>query len=90
MKIDEHERWQDERAATGRERDRQREPHRHPRCVVAPRSTRLSCPTCSAPVFAPAGSIGEAITCTGPDCHAELRTRSVDGAIVLVLADGEP
>lgn len=86
MKPDDHERWQDERAATGRERDRQREPHRHPRCIVAPRSVRLFCPICNGPVFAPTDSIGESITCTRPDCHTELRTRSVDGAVVLVLA----
>ena len=78
---DEHQLWQDERAATLR--DRQREHHRHPRYIVAPRTIRLSCPRCNGPIYAMTDSIGETITCTHPDCHAELVTRSTDGAVGL-------
>ena len=78
---DEHQLWQDERAATLR--DRQREHHaafRHFKPGRA-RTVRLSCPRCNGPIYAMTDSIGETITCTHPDCHAELVTRSTDVAI---------
>jgi hypothetical protein len=89
---DEHQIWLDERAATLRDRDHQREPRaafRYFKPGRAPaRTVRLSCPQCNGPVYAMSDSIGEAITCTHPDCHAELVTRAVKGAIGLVPVEG--
>lgn len=94
MKATEHELWQDERAAVLRERDRQREPSfgraflvRRPHAGPPPRTVRLSCPQCNGPVFAMTDSVGELVTCTHPDCHAELRTRMQGGAIVVVQVE---
>lgn len=46
--------------------------------------TALECPSCCGPVFAPADSDGETITCT--DCAAELVTARVSGGVVALLA----
>lgn len=93
MKATEHELWQDERAADLRERDRLREPSMsrprlpmvRPHAGPPPRTVRLACPQCNSPVFAMTDSVGEAITCMHPDCHAELRTCVAAGVITLVV-----
>lgn len=45
--------------------------------------TQFSCPACSAPVFTPADSSGEDLTCN--ECHSELVTAQVDGAVTAQL-----
>ena len=90
------ERWRDERAAEMRERDRQREPHRHPRCVIPCRSapvepatretviTQLSCAACRGPVFVPDDSDRESVNCAS--CDARMVTRqSIDGSVEVTL-----
>ena len=99
-RADEHELWQDERAADLRERDRSREPHRHPRTIpraveIAPRSpaaesVKLTCPQCNGPVFAMSDSNRDRLTCTEPTCGAQLTTRrALDGTVDIILIEIE-
>lgn len=92
MKATEHELWQDERAATLRSRDRQREPQRLFPAIRdgATRNNshtvRLKCPCCIGPIYVAADSDGESVTCMHPDCHAQLETFQLDGKVSLEIA----
>ncbi len=100
MKNDEHQLWQDERAADLRDRDRQREPHRYPRVIrraveiarqsAVTESVKLSCPACRGPVFAMSDARAVRLTCS--TCGAQLSTHrsDLDGSIGLVVVGGEP
>lgn len=95
MKLDDHEIWQDERAARLRERDRHREPVRlpsvRPHAGPPPRTLRLACPTCNGLVFASSDSDRERVECTEPSCRASLVTRlQLDGSIDLVPLEVSP
>lgn len=94
MKASEHELWKDERAATLRERDRQREPSLGRLLFTAKpghapaRTLRLECPLCRGPVFTMSDSDRELIDCTAPTCLATLVTRrALDGSVDLVITD---
>lgn len=93
MRHDDHDRWRDERAADLRERDRQREPHRHPRCVRPSQSAvsiRLECPRCSGPVYVSedCGRVRTELTCAA--CAAPLVTSQGADSIVLTETSSNP
>lgn len=48
----------------------------------------VACPRCNAPVFAPADSDRELITCTDPTCRSELVTRRGIEGLEVVERDG--
>lgn len=89
--IDEDRLWRDERAATLRSRDREREPQRlfpvlrdgaqRNNC----RTERLDCPCCGGPIYVASDSDGESVTCMHPDCHAELQTYQLGGSVTLEI-----
>lgn len=98
MKATEHELWADERRATLRSRDHQREPQRlfpilrEGALRNNARTVRLRCPCCLGPLYVAADSNGESVTCSYAGCHTALETYLVDGRVLLEIAtlDLEP